>query len=509
VSPKNGEIVYGGEHHWGTGREPWRCPILNVKHPDGTLRYQLLDWGGPFVGLDNLRLVSDTAVRRVSHDSEGNIIAVLWSDGGNSVGGRQPTDIRRGTGSRGVGLTTAGAGATSFAWLMRIEPKHYQVIGWTLWCSQYGHKANGASIERTGEAEDGSTCFAGGSAWGLRQTPNRLADTEPGGDYIAVLTPDLTGVRFSSIVPGAGMARVSRKCSWGVFTGAPGGKGRAVFLCGAGETGDNYGLVTPTPTVKAMQGKHGGGISDGWFVVLDLSKPTPEAEIPPVPKRRMGYRNAAHRVGKKKRRSVDAEDGTVYEFNPDFPKWVTCDAEFRHPDPVNYWPNFFYGRPVKGKVTWDAKKPTGSFEILCDRLVQPKGEHDQRVLGELIKTGQTPPSVTFSVSNLGPIKTETFQKVDRKGRKRDYTVSYCEADAVLDIDGRQVKLKPKITLDPAAVVEKKIPCIRISAWFTLKGSDLGMTGRAKNEEIDVRISTQGMIQGAAEKYGKKRKRRRR
>ena len=28
ISPTNGTLVAGGEHHWHTGREPWRCPSL-------------------------------------------------------------------------------------------------------------------------------------------------------------------------------------------------------------------------------------------------------------------------------------------------------------------------------------------------------------------------------------------------------------------------------------------------------------------------------------------------
>jgi hypothetical protein len=435
----------------------------------------------------------------VSHDSQGNIIAILWSDGGNSVGHTQPTDMRRGSGSRGCGLTTAGANATSFAYLLRIEPENYQVIGWTLWCSQYGPKANGAGINRTGEAPDGSTCFAGGSAWGLRQTANRLGDTEPGGDYIAVLTPDLTGVRYSSIIAGAGMAEVGDDCSWGICTGAPGGQGRAVFLCGAGKDGDNYGLVTPTPSLNPQQGTFGGGVSDGWYAILDLSKPTPPATVPKPSTNRMTYRAAARRSGGKPGKDEGTvADGTVYVFSPTFPKWVTCDAEFRHPDPIHFWPNFFYGKPVSGSITWNAKTPTGSFVITCDKLVQPRGEHDRRILGELIKE-DAPPTVTLTVKSLGPLQEETFDQTDSKGRTTQSIVSFCEADAGLELAGRTLAIKPKVTLSPATVVEKGIGNLRISVWFSLKGSDLGMTGRAKDEEFDVRISGQGMVQGAAGK----------
>jgi hypothetical protein len=497
VSPLNGEVVRGGEHNWGTGREPWRCPILNILYPDGRLRYQFMDWGGPYVGLDNCRLVSDTAVRRVSHDRNGNIVVVLWSDGGNSVGHCQPTDVRRGVGSRGCGLTTAGAGATSFAYLMRIEPGDYQVTGWTLWCSQYGGKANGAGISRTAQADDGSTCFAGGSAWGLRQTPNCLSSTEPGGSYVAVLTADLTGVRYSSIVPGAGMAEVGDSSEWGIHTGSPNGRGRAVFLCGAGKDGDNYGLVTPTPAVNPLQKGFGGGICDGWFLVLDIPKSIPPAAVPTVSPSRMTYRSAARPVGAKPgRNDAAAADGTVYEFSPTFPKWVTVDAEFRHGDPAKFWPNFFYGRPVAGKIVWNVNSPSGSFVVQCDRLVDPRGEQDRRILGELIKPDAAP-TVTLSVESLGQWRKESFEQTDAGGRSSQLEVSYWRGEATLQIGDKTVKIEPAITLKPSAVVEKSLSAINVSVWFTLTGKDLGMTGRAKNEQIDVRISAQGMPAGVA------------
>lgn len=487
VSPLNGEVVYGGEHNWGTGREPWRCPVLNINHPDGRLRYQLMDWGGPFVGLDSLRLVSDTAVRRVSHDRKGNIIAILWSDGGNSVGHCQPTDIRRHIGN-GCGLTTAGAGATSFAYLMRIEPEHYQAVGWTLWCSQWGRKANGASIERTGEADDGSTCFAGGTAWGLRQTANRLSTTEPGGYYAAVLTPGLSGVRFSSTVPGAGMAQVGDGCAWGVVTGSPGGKGRAVFLCGASRDGDNYGLITPTPTVRALQPQFGGGIMDGWYLVLDLSKPAPPAKVTLEPAEgRMTVERDARRDGQ----PLSVPDGAAYVFTPSHPKWVTADAEFRHPDPARFWPNFFYGRPASGRIAWGAKGPAGSFTIVCDQLAQPYGEQDRRILGELIEAGAKPP-VTLTVKSLGSLKEESIERKDHRGNPHVMQVAYCEADAVLDVAGRTVNLRPRVTFKPAKVVERSTEALNVSAWFTLTGRQLGLKGRARDETLDVRITAQGI-----------------
>lgn len=485
VSPLNGEVVYGHERSWPTGREPWRCPILNIKEPDGRLRYQLMEWGGPFVGLDSLRLVSDTAVRRVSHDRAGNILAILWSDGGNSVGHCQPTDIRRHIGP-GCGLTTAGANATSFAYLMRIEPKNYQGIGWTLWCSRWGRRANGAGISQTGEADDGSTCIGGGSAWGLSQTANRLSTTEPGGMYVAVLTPDLTGVRYSSIVPGAGMAMVGDDTPWGIATGSPGGQGRAVFLCGASKDGENYGLITPTPVVHAMQPKFGGGLLDGWFLVLDLSKPTPPAKIPEISKERMTYARAGRRVDGRAGGDLTVPEGASFVFSPTTPRYATVEAEFRHPDPVTFWPNFFVGRPVSGSIRWSAQGPQGSFVLKCEKPVQSNGEQDRRILGECIRP-DAPPALTFTVSSLGPLREETIDRTDSKGNKYSIKVQDCEADAVLELGDRRVSVRPKITFRLNKLAGNKGETLGVSAWLELKGRQLGMKGRAADESFDARI----------------------
>ncbi|MEI7833793.1 MAG: hypothetical protein WCJ56_11435, partial [bacterium] len=227
VSPLDGTVVRGGEHNTGTGREPWRCPELKVYGPDGALRYQLYEWPPRYVGMDVSRQVSDTAVRGVSFDKDGNLLVKLWSDGGNSVATTQPTDIHRGPSNTGLGLNAAGAHATSFTYLAKIEPKNYQLIGWTMWCSRYAGKANGAGIDSLSYGDDGSVLFAGGSAWGLIQTGNKLANGEPGGQYIAVTNPDMTGIRFSSCVPGLGTAKLGNNNTIAIGHGSVNGKARA------------------------------------------------------------------------------------------------------------------------------------------------------------------------------------------------------------------------------------------------------------------------------------------
>ena len=63
VNPVDGTFARGGEHYSATGREPYRDPTLNIFKPDGTLLYELYNWDGPMVGLNGLRLVSDSSIR--------------------------------------------------------------------------------------------------------------------------------------------------------------------------------------------------------------------------------------------------------------------------------------------------------------------------------------------------------------------------------------------------------------------------------------------------------------
>jgi hypothetical protein len=277
LNPVDGTIVGGGEHHWATGREPWRCPILNVYRPNGELLYQLYDWGGPFVGLNNLRLVSDTAIRGVTFDAKGNLLIHAWSDGGNSVVLREPNDIRANAKMGGLGFSAWGAGVLSIAYVIKIETKNYRVIGGTPWMSyqQKVNKPNSARINALAPAVDGSVCFAGEATWGLIQTGNAIGGGEPGGAYVAVLNSDCSSLRFSSAMPACGQTIIddqsADKGRWGIVSGLLNGKPVALFVCGAVERNTGYDQ-NPPPAVNARQAGFGGGHVDGYALLLDLSK---------------------------------------------------------------------------------------------------------------------------------------------------------------------------------------------------------------------------------------------
>jgi hypothetical protein len=275
VSPVDGTIARGGEHHWPTGREPWRCPTLNIHRPDGTLLHQFYDWGGPFVGLNNLRLVSDTAIRGMTFDPRGNLIFHAWSDGGNSVALREPMDIRTPAKMDGLGFSAWGAGVLSLAYVVKLDAQSWRVLGGTPWMAYQKsvNKPNSARITALAAAEN-AVLFAGNSTHGLIQTGDAIGGGEPGGEFVAVLNDDCSTLRFSSAMPACGQTVVDDSSAdgarWSIVTGRPGGRPAALFLGSAGEKNTGYDQ-NPPPAVNARQSQFGGGATDGFVLLLDLA----------------------------------------------------------------------------------------------------------------------------------------------------------------------------------------------------------------------------------------------
>jgi hypothetical protein len=282
VNPMDGTYAKGGEHQWPTGREPWRDPILNIYKPDGSWLYELYNWDGFYAGLDSLRLVSDSAIRAVRYDNQGNLIFYAWSDGGNSVMYREPNDIRcEAKAFKGLGMSAWGAGVLSCAYLVKIETTNYKVAGGTLWLAYLKDKdkPNSIWIDALGFADDGSVCFAGHSAWGLIQTGNHLnGDGEPAGPYVAILSPDCASLRFSSAVAGAGKTDVANGETWGIASASAKGRKLILYFTAAEEKESIYDKVKTPPTVNPVQATFGGGHTDAYLMVLNAGAAKTEAK---------------------------------------------------------------------------------------------------------------------------------------------------------------------------------------------------------------------------------------
>jgi hypothetical protein len=275
VNPVDGTYARGGERHWPTGREPYRDPHLYIHRPDGKVMLELYNWDGPYIGLDNLRLESDSAVRIVRYDDDGNLVLYAWSDGGNSVMYREPFDVRTFAKEfKGLGFSAWGAGVLSCAYIVKLDTKTWRVTGGTLWLAflQDKDKPNSINVDSLGFASDGSVCFAGGAAWGLIRTGNAIGGKEPGGSYVAVLNKECNSLRFSSDMPGCAKVDVNDGAKWGIIRGTVNGKPMALFVGSAVAEDDGYNKGAAPPKVEGPGKPYGGGLTDGYFLLLDLSK---------------------------------------------------------------------------------------------------------------------------------------------------------------------------------------------------------------------------------------------
>ena len=489
VNPKDGTYVRGGEHHWRTGREPWRCPKLNIYKPDGSHLYQLYDWGGPYVGLDNLRLVSDTAIRRVEFAPDGDLLLYLWSDGGNSVALREPMDVRKYSPKiNGLGFSAWGAGVLSCAYIVKVNTETYKATGGTVWLAylESKEKPNSAWIDSLSHAADNSVCFAGRSASSVIKTGNALSEA-PSGQNIVILRNDLSSIRYSTTIPGGGAVKTGNdRESWGVCSGIVNGKQRVLFLCGA-KNGEN-GIATPLK--NASQNQFGGGYSDGYMVLLEMDKA--QAKKTNIANNVKG--ESAKRSGERTAKINDFESkkktptlGQSFTFSNSKPKWITVDAEFRSTDD-NVWPSFFYGKPESGSFQFKLPAPSGSISLKLNKACQNNGDQSRRILGELV-SGKSDIDLSFEIQSFGSYKYFEESYIDRgKSKKRKKTM--CPVKFKCNIGGKSLTIEGEAFTK--FIYDKKLKVfnrVQLDVKFTLDAGKLGL----KNHKglINAKVSCVG------------------
>lgn len=271
VSTKDGTILHGGDRNTRTNKEPWRQPFLNGFDPAGTRLWRIWDWDSKTVGSDAKKLESDSAIRAGVFAPNGDIIVGGWSDGGNSVFTRQIKDVDTplAKGTPGYGMSCWGMkGANSLAYLMRFDPKTFEMKAWTLWVSYLpvgpdgkgGGNPNFANIKRMEMLPDGSVAFAGQAATGLIQTPQAWFQYKEGGKagghYVAVFNGDFTNLWFSSYLPA------------GEISGLGQTKG-GILVASRAAGKDDQG--NGPPVVNPAQKDFGGG-QDGHLILLEAPK---------------------------------------------------------------------------------------------------------------------------------------------------------------------------------------------------------------------------------------------
>lgn len=264
VSPRDGTILYGGDHQSPTGREPWRKPILAGYTPEGRLKYRLYDWDGPLVGNDSLRLVSDSEVKHAAFSPDGMLTLNINSDGGNTVATRNPIDLDRPVDSKGIGMSTWGADIGAFTHFTRFDPDTCDHVWYSFFASYTREKPNSIAVEGMHALATGEMLIWGRSASYLVQTPNAFyrSDMPSGGSgpFFTLFNADFSNALFSSILP---MGRVS---------GAADGSQGVVVVSNTFGAKDDTPFENAAPTKDAVQPGFGGGFSDAHILLLRLPR---------------------------------------------------------------------------------------------------------------------------------------------------------------------------------------------------------------------------------------------
>jgi hypothetical protein len=274
VNPEDGSFFFGGDRNTNTGHQPYRQPYFYIFDKDG--RRGQTYWEFPprqcACGGDGNGLCSDSAPRAMTFAPNGDYIISGWSDGGNSVLARQPTDVTKGVKGKGLGFQSYGMkSANSLAHIVRIDAKQHEAVDYCLWVSfvpdnfhdkRYRGAPNAIHISDLVVLGDGSLAFCGGSATGLIQTPNAFfkppADgTKFGGEFVSVLNPTWKTLQFSSYLPGYANVSLAAVKDGLVLAGRSSGQGGSASS------------PAPTPVLNAIQ-KDKRGEFDGHIMILRL-----------------------------------------------------------------------------------------------------------------------------------------------------------------------------------------------------------------------------------------------
>jgi hypothetical protein len=198
----------GGDRSTHTGREPWRQPFLYAINIDnGQIIWRLWGWDSKEVGSERYRLVSDSSIRLLTVTPEGDLVVVGWSDGGNSVFAREPTDLDKPI-KYGFIDSLWGARVGSFIWLMRLNGETRQFQSGTIWCAFLiaQDRPNSVGVDSLALVRE-QAAITGVSAFGLITTPDAWVKLDPdtdyiGGPYVAIFSPDFQDLLFCSPLPG-------------------------------------------------------------------------------------------------------------------------------------------------------------------------------------------------------------------------------------------------------------------------------------------------------------------
>jgi hypothetical protein len=294
VNPKTGEMYFGGSYRSATGLEPYVNPYLYKVDASGKIVWTAYGWTGPIVGVDQLRLVSDSSVTSIRIGEDGNLTLTAWSDGGNTVLGQQPYDLRKAAKCGGFCSSTWGAtgGLTvRIGHIISMNAADMEVPSFTRYVGYLPtsdiptliniydiHRLPNGEVAVTGGGWTGfvESHDAWVKPWYIESRTDEHALAK-GGPFFTVFTPDFDKVRMATITPGASGLKLA-------------GKGKWVLLYGGAtdrrpdEVDQKWDRKLRTITRHAVQPQNGGGL-DAYVMLVDTQgEPNP----PVIPEKTWG-----------------------------------------------------------------------------------------------------------------------------------------------------------------------------------------------------------------------------
>lgn len=278
VCPKTGAVYFGGSYRSGTGLEPYVNPYVYKMDASGKHIWTAYGWTGPIVGVDQFRLVADSSVSSVRVAEDGRLTLTGWSDGGNTVLGQQPYDLRASARCGGFCSSTWGAtgGLTvRIAHLVQMDPDTMEVPSFTRYVGYIptGDIPTLINIYDTHPLPGGEVAVTGGGWLGFVESQDawieswyREQQADPfafakGGPFFTLFTPDFSRPRMATITPGASGLHLA-------------GKGKWVLLYGGAtdlkptDVDRKWSRKFHTITRNAVQPRNGGGL-DAYAMLVD------------------------------------------------------------------------------------------------------------------------------------------------------------------------------------------------------------------------------------------------
>ncbi len=288
VCPKTGAIYFGGSYRSATGLEPYVNPYLYKMDASGKMVWTAYGWSGPIVGVDQHRLVADSAVTRVKVAGDGRLSLTAWSDGGNTVLAYQPYDMRKPAKCGGFCSSTWGArgGMTvRIATLINMDPDTMEVSAYN---SYVGYIPTSdiptlINIYDSYRLPNGEVAVTGGSWTGFVETHDawtpswwRQFQTDEfalakGGPFFTLFSSDLSRARMATITPGAVGLHMAGKGQWLLLYGMGKSKDPSSF-------GKKWSPSYPTLVHQAVQSISGGDYDAYVMLVNTQGEPVKEAK---------------------------------------------------------------------------------------------------------------------------------------------------------------------------------------------------------------------------------------